>query len=126
MRIALPIDMTTGGGFPQLELRPEVSDPGKFFESVGMEVDIYNPVYFSTMTPCGGVAETIPLRDCFQPIYGNGCNNTSSIIYNESVAFWTSRFADRVADVPGAVGARSAVWGLHPVYCKSAVLKNPT
>jgi hypothetical protein len=116
MRIALPIDMTTGGGFPQLELRPEVSDPGKFLELAGMEVDIYNPEYFSTETDCAGVAETIPLRDCFQPIYGNGCNNTSSLIYNAPVAFWTTRFVNRVPDITDGVGARSAIWGFHPVF----------
>jgi hypothetical protein len=87
-----------------------------FYEFTGLVVDIYNPEYFATMTACGGVTETIPYRECFQPIYGNGCNNTSSLIYNAPVAFWTSQFEDRIADVPGAVGARSVVWGFHPVY----------
>ncbi len=54
-------------------------------------------------------------RSCFEPIYGNGCLNTSSKIYNAPVAFWTSVYADRVPDV-GGVAARSAVWGFHPVY----------
>jgi hypothetical protein len=123
MRGALPIDVVTGGGFPALELRPEVSGPGLFYANSGLVVDIYNPDYFSTMTPCGGVAETIPPRDCFEPIYGNACNNTSSLLYNAPVAFWTSQFEESIADAPGAVEARSAVWGFHPVYFKPDQVK---
>jgi hypothetical protein len=116
MRSALPIDVTTGGGFPQLDLRPEVSGPRKFFETAGLIVDIYNPEYFTDLTPCGVLAETQPPRSCFEPIYGNGCSNTASLIYDAPVAFWTSQFVDRVPDVAGGVAARSAVWGFHPVY----------
>ncbi len=120
MRKALPLDVTTGGGFPQLDLRPEVSDSLKFLSSIGMIVDMYNPIYFSNLTPCGtpngGVAEINPGRSCFQPIYGNGCTNTSSLLYNTPVAFWTTQRANRVADAAGAVAARSAVWGFSPVF----------
>jgi len=116
MRSALPIDVSTGPGFPRLDLRPSVSGPGKFHEFAGLVVDIYNPSYFTLMTACGGVTETIPQRECYEPIFGNGCANPSSLHYNAHVAFWTSVFVDRVPDVPGAVGARSAVWGFHPVY----------
>ncbi len=116
MRQAVPIDVATGDGFPQMDLRPEVSNPGLFYANTGLVVDIYNPEYFATMTPCGGVTETIPYRDCFQPIYGNGCDNTSSLIYNAPVAFWTRQFETRIADAPGAIGARSVVWGFHAVY----------
>ena len=116
MRAALPIDVTTGGGFPQLDLDSVVTAAGQFYESVGLEVDLYNPEYFPTMTPCLEVSETIPPRSCFQPIYGNGCNNTLSLVYNAPVAFWTTVFENRVPDVSGAVGARSAIWGFHPVY----------
>jgi len=123
MRAALPIDVTTGGGFPILELRPEVAGPGKFLQSAGLVVDIYNPVYFPTMTACFGVAETIPSRSCFQPIYGNGCSNTQSVIYNAPVGFWTTQYQTRVPDVAGAVGARSAIWGIHPVYFKPDQVK---
>ncbi len=120
LRTALPRDVTTGGGFPQLDLRPEVSDSLKFLSINGMIVDMYNPIYFSNLTPCGspngGVAEINPPRSCLQPIYGNGCTNTSSLLYNTTVAFWTTQRADRVADVAGAVAARSAVWGFSPVF----------
>jgi hypothetical protein len=116
MRAALPIDMTTGGGFPRLELRPEVAGIGRFHEIAGLVVDIYNPSYFSEMTPCGRIAETDPPRTCFEPIYGNGCPDAASVIYSAPVAFWTGRFADRVPDYGDGVAARSAVWGFHPVY----------
>lgn len=113
------------GNFPTLELRPEASDPGRLFNpttGTGMEVDIYNPSYFALQTPCRGVAETIPPRSCFKPIYGNGCRNTSSVIYQAPVAFWTSKFAQRVPDA-GGVAARSAIWGFHPVYFKPAQVR---
>jgi hypothetical protein len=54
-------------------------------------------------------------RSCFQPIYGLGCNDVNEPTYNQPVAFFTSAYADRVADVPGAIGARSAVFGFPPV-----------
>jgi hypothetical protein len=115
MRRALPLDLTSGGGFPQLDFRPEVSD-GTFYSTTGLITDVYNPSYFEDLTDCESVAEMTPQRECVQWIYGNGCQNTSSLVYNTPVAFWTSRFAHRVADVPGAIGARSAVFGFAPVY----------
>jgi hypothetical protein len=118
LRATLPLDVITGDGFPALELRPEVAgDPSKFFHEsrIGLPSDIYNPAYFGDMTGCGELAELDPRRDCFQPIYGNECLNSSSVIYSAPVAYWTSVFADRVPD-GGGVAARSAIWGFHPVY----------
>jgi hypothetical protein len=109
MRQAKPIDPN----FPQLNLRPECSATGKYYEpsSRGLDVEVYNPQYFATF--CRYVP-TSP-RACFQPIYGVGCNDTREPTYNQPVAFFTSAYADRVADVPGAIGARSAVFGFPPV-----------
>jgi hypothetical protein len=124
-RTARSLDRRTGGGFPRLDLRPEVAgDPSRFYHEsrIGMIVDIYNPNYFPDETACRFVAETRPRRECFQPIYGNGCLDTNSKIYNAPVAFWTSRFAERVPDA-GGVAARSAVWGFHPVYFEPAQVK---
>ncbi len=123
MRAALPIDMTTGGGFPRLELRPEVAGPGRFHEIAGLVVDIYNPLYFSELTPCAVVADIDPPRSCFEPIYGNGCPDDASVIYSAPVAFWTRQFETRIADAPGAIGARSVVWGFHPVYFEPEPVK---
>ena len=123
LRACLPIDLTTGTGFPQLELRPEVAGPGKFYEEsrLGLNCDIYNPPYFATRTPCGSLAEYYD-RQCFQPIYGNGCLNPSSAIFEAPVAFWTTAFDD-VMPEGGGVAARSAIWGFQPVYFKPAQVR---
>ncbi len=54
-------------------------------------------------------------RGCFQPIYGLECFDTSEPTYGQPVAFWTSVFLHRKAEVPGAIYARSAVFGFPPV-----------
>ncbi len=120
LRFAAPASDTSG--FPLLELRPEVADPGKAFapDRQGLVNDVYNPPYFQTV--CDRVAETVPPRPCFQPIYTHGCLNTNSKIYGAPVAFWTGTFADRVPDA-GGVAARSAVWGFEPVFFKPAQVK---
>ncbi|HEU4364477.1 MAG TPA: hypothetical protein VFT13_03335, partial [Candidatus Krumholzibacteria bacterium] len=100
--------------FPKLTLRPETASLGKYHQesSRGLDVEVYNPQYFATF--CSFVP-TSP-RVCFQPIYGVGCLDTNEPTYNQPVAFFTSAFADRIADVPGAVAARSAVFGFAPVF----------
>lgn len=110
MREALPLDPA----FPQLTLRLEAAGPDAFFEESlrGLDVEVYNPQYFAAA--CAFVP--VNYRACFQPIYGVGCRDTTEPTYNQPVAFWTTTFADRVADVPGAVAARSAVFGFAPVF----------
>jgi hypothetical protein len=128
LRVALPLDGAyppfPAYEFPTMRLRPEVAgDPSKWFaeERSGLNCDIYNPAYFADVPmvvrtgTCNSIAELVPPRDCFQPIYGNGCFNTASRIYNAPVAFWTTAHADRIPDA-GGVAARSAVWGFHPYY----------
>jgi len=124
LRAALPLDVTTGAGFPRLELRDKAAGPGRFYNEtkLGLNCDIYNPVYFEAQTSCAGVIEYTPPRTCFEKIYGLECLNTSSAIFGAAIAFWTSRWADRVADV-GGVAARSAVWGFSPVYFKPQQVK---
>lgn len=129
LRVALPLD--TKYEFPALHLRPEVGGPGRWFaENVnGINTDIYNPAYFADVPiivrtgVCNSIAELVPERDCFKPIYGNGCykdgsdelRSPQSKIYNAPVAFWTTAYADRIPDA-GGVAARSTVWGFHPFY----------
>jgi hypothetical protein len=110
MREALPLNPN----FPKLTLRPEAAGVGKYYEpSVrGLDAEVYNPQYFATF--CQYVPNTP--RPCFSPIYGVGCLDVNEATYNAPVAFFTSAYADRVAEVPGAVGARSAVFGFEPVY----------
>jgi len=111
MRGAIPLDPT----FPPLtEIRPEASDLGKKFHisNQGLDVEVYNPQYFADLCP------TVPRtpRGCFEPIYGLVCLDTQEVTYGDPVAFWTSTFADRVADAEGAIAARSAVIGFPLVY----------
>jgi hypothetical protein len=110
MREARPIDPS----FPTLTLRPECTAPGKKYQpsEQGLDVEIYNPRYF--MVACPQVPDAV--RSCFQPIYGVGMFDVGEPTYNQPVAFFTSAYADRVADVPGAVAARSVVFGFPPVY----------
>lgn len=109
LRECLPID--TDYDFPKLTLRPEVGFPGRYYapDKLGIETDLFNPPYFS----CSW-AELDPRRPCFEPIYGLGCLNTSSKVYNAPVAVWSSRYAD----VPNAHGkkGRSVVLGFSPVF----------
>jgi hypothetical protein len=125
LRRCRPLDRVTAGGFPALDLRPEVAgDASKFFHESrsGLVSDVYNPRYFTQRTECRTVTENIPFRSCFRPIYGNGCLNTGSLIYNQPVAFWTNTFENRIPDAGGSP-ARSAVWGFHPVYFQPIQVK---
>ena len=121
LRSALPLDELSG--FPLLELRPEVAAPGKTYapENRGLVNDVYNPPYFEQV--CGRFTETTPPRSCFEPIYGHGCLNQSSLIYNAPIAFWTLTFADRVPDTGGGPAAKSVVWGFEPVFFKPEQVK---
>ena len=111
MRSAMALDPN----FPSVPLRAEVTAPGKWYDPTqrGYEVEVYNPAYFRN----GGYCQYVPAtpRSCFQPIYGVDCFDTLELTYGQPVAFWTSAYADRVANVPGAVGARSVVFGFPPI-----------
>jgi hypothetical protein len=116
MREALSADPN----FPTLSIRPEAAAPGKWYDpaSRGLDVEVYNPLYFRSNSGLPGSCQFVPPapRSCFQPIYNLGCIDTQELTYNQPIAFWTSAFADRVAEVPGAVGARSVVFGFPPVF----------
>lgn len=121
LRSATPVDLA----FPRLNLRREAAgDPTRFYHEsrLGLDCDIYNPQYFADMTDCADVVEYVPPRSCFQPIYALQCLDQSSVIFGSTIAFWTSRFANRVPDV-GGVAARSAVWGFQPVYMEPTEVK---
>jgi hypothetical protein len=98
-------------GLPALSLRPEAADPGRWYaeDRSGLNSDIYNPEYFRDL--CSDITDFgWPPRECFEPIYGHGCVDENSVIYNAPVAYWTSVYADR------GYRARSAIWGFHPVF----------
>jgi hypothetical protein len=109
MRAAVPLYP----GIPRLELRPETASPGKAHAAdiSGLDAEVYNPFYFADH--CAFVSRWP--RGCFEPIYGLECIDSTEPVYGEPVAFWTSAFIDARADVPGAISARSAVFGFAPV-----------
>jgi hypothetical protein len=109
MRAGIPLQP----GFERIELRREATSSGRAYapDKRSYEAEVYNPQYFSDI--CIFAPQS---RDCFEPIYGLDCPNTSSPCYGQPVAFWTSTYADRLAEVTGAVRARSAVFGFPPVY----------
>ncbi len=117
MREAFSLDPN----FPTLTLRPEAAGPGQWYEpsQFGLDAEVYNPTYFKQL--CQSVPRNT--RSCFQPIYGLECFDTLEPTYHQPIAFWTSAFADRVAEVPGAVAARSIVFGFSPVYIKPAEMQ---
>lgn len=115
VRSCTPVDVDHK--FPRLDLRPEVSSSGRFYaeQTLGLNTDVYNPKYFHRDTACKKTGEIFPRRDCFKPIYSLRCRNPNSAIYGAPIAFWTTVFEDSIVG-DGAVPARSAVFGFHPVF----------
>jgi hypothetical protein len=115
MREAFPIDPN----FEPLHIRSEVSGPSGFYnpDARGLDVEVYNAAYFrrGSTHPAACVYVPPAARPCFQPIYGCGSNDIAEPTWHQPVAFWTTAYANRVAEVPGAVAARSLVWGFEPV-----------
>jgi hypothetical protein len=119
MREAVAVDPN----FPTCGLRVEATGTPaapKWYDPTvrGFDVEVYNPPYFRANSGMLGSCQFVPTapRSCFQPIYALGCFDTLELTYNAPIAFWTSAYADRVADVAGAVGARSVVFGFPPVF----------
>lgn len=119
MRTGIPADPN----FPPISLRQEVAGTGRRFapSSLSIDVEVYNPSYFRQGAACQYVPGP---RSCFEPIYLLGCLDTAERTYQQPVAFWTSTYADVISsDIPGAVGARSAVFGFPPVYFNPVEIK---
>jgi hypothetical protein len=118
MRSGLPIDPS----FPAITLRPEAAGPGRFYDpaSQGLDVEVYNPAYFR---PGGACAFVTPPRGHFEPIYGLECFDTAEPTYQQPVAFWAGAYAPVTGDFPGAVAARSAVFGFPPVFFDPSEIK---
>jgi hypothetical protein len=116
MREAFPLDPH----FPPLTLRSELTGQSGFYnpDARGLDVEVYNPAYFRRGSghPASCVYVPPDTRPCFEPIYGCGSNDVTEGTWHQPVAFWTSVYANRVAqDVPLAVAARSVVFGFPPV-----------
>jgi hypothetical protein len=90
-----------------LELWERVQRPGMFFDPTvrGFHyVEIYNPGYWMTIVKASQ-------QYCIHPMYRMRSRSPQSVINNACVAFWTTKYADVVADIPGAVAAPSVHFG---------------
>lgn len=99
-------------GFPKkLELWDVVTQPGMFFfpPTRGFHyIEVFDPEYW--------MAENhITKQPCFHPIYRMRARVVRSPLHNQTVAFWTSKYADVDPDLPGTVAAPSIHFGL-PLY----------
>ena len=119
MRFGIPADPN----FPEITLRPEAAQPGRLYAPTSQSIDteVYNPEYFRQGAACSYVPAP---RPCFEPIYLLGCLDTAERTSQQPVAFWTNVYENVVSeDIPGAVGARSAVFGFPPVYFNPGQVK---
>lgn len=117
LREALPIDPA----FPRLTLRPEVAGSGRTYapDKRGLNAELYNPPYFKDCT----FSEIRNPRACFEPVYGNGCLDQSSVLYNAPVAFWSNVYRDIVPEEGGTHAARNFFMGVEPYYFKPVEAK---
>ena len=115
LRECIPEDLD----FPALTLRPEFTQPGAMYDPdiSGLQSELYNPAYFT----CGQL--DMGPRSCFEPIYNPGCLDLVSPIYFTPVAVWTSVYENVIPDAPGAVAARSALWGFEPFFFDTTAVR---
>ncbi len=109
---------------PRSRSGPKPPAPGASISRPGraLDVEVYNPAYFRQGAACAFVA---PARSCFEPIYGVDCLDTAELTYQPAGRVLDeSHSTDVIAeDIPGAVAARSAVFGFPPVYFNPSEIK---
>jgi hypothetical protein len=87
----------------KLELWDKVTEPGMFFdpwERGFLYVEYYDPEYY--MNYLGKNSQP-----CFHPMYRATTMNAHSVVYNSTVAFWYTKYADVEASPPGCIAAPS-------------------
>ena len=90
-----------------LVLWDEVTKAGRYFDpSVRgfYYVEAYNPAYWMNFKKIGQ-------QSCFHPMFRMKARASQSVLNNACVAFWTTKYENVVADVPGAVAAPSVHFG---------------
>jgi hypothetical protein len=96
-------------GLPRkLQLWSMVTKPGNFFDPQvrGFTfVEVYDPEYW--MTGIGASSQP-----CFHPLYRMKARSSVSAVDKTVIAFWTTKYADVAAPVPGAIAAPSVHFGL--------------
>ncbi len=101
--------LTTGhAGLPNaLTLWSQVTKDGMFFDPKVQGftyVELYNPAYWMRV-----IGES--RQECFVPMYRMKTRSALSAVNGDVVAFWTTKYADVVADADGAVDAPSVHFG---------------
>jgi hypothetical protein len=104
-------------GLPSdLRLWDEVTRSGRFFDPKVQGftyVEVYNPGYW--MNQAG-----VSAQSCFHPMYRMRARNQISPMNRQVVAFWTTKYANVVANAPGAVAAPSVHFGFPMYYFNRA------
>jgi hypothetical protein len=67
-------------------------------------VEIYDPEYYM-------VFRNVDSRPCYHPIYRMKARSTRSVLNDQAVAVWISRYQNVVPDAPGGVAAKSFHFG---------------
>jgi hypothetical protein len=93
----------------RLDLWEEVTKPGRFFDPMVrgfLYVEAYDPEYYMNYR-----LETS--QPCFHPIYRMRSRNSLSVINNQTIAIWVTKYEDVVPEVQTgiAVPARSVHFG---------------
>lgn len=91
-----------------LHLWREVTRRGRWFDPLvrGFNyIEVYDPKYWMSRNG-------LYSRPCFHPLYRMKSRSSYSCIDNAVVAFWTTKYANVVADAPGAVAAPSVHFGM--------------
>ncbi len=102
-----PLTVSMTGLPDRLELWERVTATGKFYDPLVrgfLDVEVYDPEYFM-------VLNRLHSDSCFHPMYRMMARHGQSVLHRQTVAFWTTKYADAVADAEGAVAAPSVHFG---------------
>ncbi|MCK4236323.1 MAG: hypothetical protein KAX38_04335, partial [Candidatus Krumholzibacteria bacterium] len=92
----------------ELHLWDKVTEPGNFFDPMArgfLYVEAYDPEYWMSRN-------LVSSQPCLHPMYRMKTRNTKSCLTDAVVAFWTTKYANVLAEAPGTVAAPSVHFGL--------------
>jgi hypothetical protein len=110
LRSIIPVDTLD---LPEAALNSTVTLGGYFFETRGMNSEIYNPDYPS-MAGCRAITYINEPRECIEFMFKQKTGNPLSVVNEAPVGIWTKTFA-RVMP-PVGMPARSVLWGFEPYF----------
>jgi hypothetical protein len=91
----------------KLTLWSVITRPGNFFDPTSQGftyVELYDPAYWMILN---GIKD----QRCFHPMYRMRTRSTYSAVDKATIAFWSTKYATVLANVPGAVAAPSVQMG---------------